>query len=194
MWNEKYQKTEFQYGTKPNDYIKQQLDGLPVGRILVPAAGEGRDAVYAAQLGWEVYAFDSSERAHDKALKLASEHKVQIHFTCEDATKVQYPITSFDAIVLTYFHLPAELRKTFHQQCIKWLKPGGVIILEGFHKNQLGNTSGGPKDINWLFDTQTLQEDFNDIQFLELVEKQRILDEGPLHQGLAEVVQMCGRK
>ena len=194
MWNERYKNPEFQYGMKPNEYIKQQLDQFPLGRILVPAAGEGRDAVYAAKLGWEVYAFDSSEKAQEKALRFASIEKIQIHFSCEDATKIKYPIESFDVIALTYFHLPADIRKTFHQQCIKWLKPGGSIILEGFNKKQLGNTSGGPKDINWLFDDQILLDDFNDLQIIELTQKQRILNEGPLHQGLAEVIQFYGKK
>jgi SAM-dependent methyltransferase len=194
MWNERYNNPEFQYGVKPNDFIKQQLDQLPIGRILVPGAGEGRDAVYAAKLGWEVYAFDFSERAQEKAIKLAQTEKVQLYFTCEDATKVNYPLASFDAIVLTFFHLPPEIRISFHQKCIKWLKPGGKIILEGFNKNQLGKSSGGPKDINWLFDCTTLENDFKDLEIVQLIEKQRILDEGPLHQGLAEVVQMVGEK
>ncbi len=194
MWNERYNTTAFQYGEKPNDFIKEQFEKLPIGRVLVPAAGEGRDAVFAASLGWDVYAFDASDVAQLKALKLASANKVQVHYTCEDATKIKYLLESFDAIILTFFHLPPEIRFTFHQQCMKWLKPGGKIILEAFHKNQLGLPSGGPKDINWLFNRSIIEEDFGRLEIIQLTEKQRILDEGPLHQGLAEVVQFVGEK
>lgn len=194
MWNERYNTPAFQYGEKPNDFIKEQLDQLPIGRVLVPGAGEGRDAVYAAKLGHEVHAFDSSDVAQFKALKFASANKVQLHFSCEDASIINYPLESFDSILLTFFHLPPAIRFDFHQKCIKWLKPGGKIILEAFHKNQLGLTSGGPKDINWLYNREIIEEDFGGLEIIQLSEKQRILDEGPLHQGLAEVVQLVGRK
>ncbi len=54
IWNSRYNSKEYQYGIEPNDFLKDQLSQLPIGRLLVPAAGEGRDAVFAAQLVWEV--------------------------------------------------------------------------------------------------------------------------------------------
>lgn len=45
------------YGTEPNAFFKAQLDQLTPGRLLLPAEGEGRNAVYAAKKGWEVAAF-----------------------------------------------------------------------------------------------------------------------------------------
>jgi SAM-dependent methyltransferase len=193
-WNDRYEQETFQYGTEPNDYFKSQIDQLPVGRILIPAAGEGRDAVYAAKLGWEVYAFDSSERGRDKALQLAKKEKVSIYYICEDALKIKFPLESFDVIAFTYFHLPPESRNVFHQKSIKWLKNNGLIILEGFNQNQLGLSSGGPKNKDWLFDKMTLSDDFKELVILENAEKQRVLNEGPLHQGVAEVIQFKAQK
>jgi SAM-dependent methyltransferase len=194
IWNDRYKQEVFQYGTLPNDYFKAHIDPLPVGRILIPAAGEGRDAVYAAKLGWEVYAFDSSERGREKALQLAKKEKVSIYYICEDALKIKFPLESFDVIAFTYFHLPPESRNVFHQKSIKWLKNNGLIILEGFNQNQLGLSSGGPKNKDWLFDEWMLKEDFKDLSILEISEKQRILNEGPLHQGVAEVIQFKAQK
>ena len=71
MWNERYQQKEFQYGTNPNDFMASELAHLTPGRILFPGAGEGRDAVYAAKLGWETHAFDLSEQGQAKAIRLA---------------------------------------------------------------------------------------------------------------------------
>lgn len=190
IWNARYDSKEYQYGTEPNQFFKKELLKLPPGRILIPAAGEGRDAVFAAQLGWEVYAFDSSDTAQSKAIKLASEKSVNLHYDCIDAHQVRFPLESFDAIALVFFHLPPEERQAFHQRCVKWLKPGGQLILEGFHKKQLGFSSGGPKDLNMLFDQDELKLDFEGLNILSLKEKKKILDEGPLHQGNAIVVNL----
>jgi len=188
-WNERYQNSTYQYGINPNDFLSEQLQGLQPGRILVPAAGEGRDMVYAAKLGWEAYGFDLSEQGEAKAIKLARDQQVNIHFKCIDAFKINYPLESFDVIALSFFHLPPDMRKAFHQRCVTWLKPGGRIILEGFNKSQLGKTSGGPKQVDWLFNSQELAEDFKGLTVQINEEKDRLLDEGPLHQGIASVIQ-----
>ena len=188
-WNERYQNSTYQYGINPNEFLTEQLQGLQPGRILVPAAGEGRDMVYAAKLGWEAYGFDLSEQGEAKAIKLARDQQVNIHFKCMDAFKINYPLESFDMIALSFFHLPPDLRKAFHQRCVTWLKPGGRIVLEGFNKNQLGKTSGGPKQVDWLFNSQELAEDFKGLTVQINEEKDRLLDEGPLHQGIASVIQ-----
>jgi SAM-dependent methyltransferase len=188
-WNERYQNSTYQYGINPNDFLTEQLQGLQPGRILVPAAGEGRDMVYAAKLGWEAHGFDLSEQGEAKAIKLARDQQVNIHFKCTDAFKINYPLESFDVIALSFFHLPPDLRKAFHQRCVTWLKPGGRIILEGFNKSQLGKTSGGPKQVDWLFSSQELAEDFKGLTVQINEEKDRLLDEGPLHQGIASVIQ-----
>lgn len=188
-WDARYQSTEYQYGINPNDFFAEQITNIPLGRILIPAAGEGRDAIYAAKLGWEVYAFDLSEQGEAKALKLAREQHVQLHYMCADALKIQFPFESFDVIMSTYFHTPPEIRPLVHAKFIKWLKPEGIFLLEGFNKRQLGYTSGGPKDANWLFDTHFLALDFKSLDIQLNQEIMRTLDEGPLHQGKAGVIQ-----
>jgi 2-polyprenyl-3-methyl-5-hydroxy-6-metoxy-1,4-benzoquinol methylase len=194
MWNERYQQDIYQYGISPNDFMAEQIQQIPAGRILFPGAGEGRDAVFAAKLGWEVHAFDLSEQGQSKALKLASQEKTRIHFKVADASLVKFPLASFEVIALTYFHLPIETRLLFYANCISWLKPGGKILVEGFSKKQLGLNSGGPKNIDWLFSSKELETEFPGVKIILNEEKQRILDEGPLHQGLAEVVQFIAQK
>jgi len=73
FWNARYAAAEYAYGTEPNAFFKAQLDQLTPGRLLLPAEGEGRNAVYAAKKGWEVVAFDQSDAGQKKALKLAKE-------------------------------------------------------------------------------------------------------------------------
>lgn len=194
MWNQRYQQDIYQYGINPNEFMAEQIQKMPAGRILFPGAGEGRDAVFAAKLGWEVHAFDLSEQGQAKALKLASQEKTRIHFNVADASTIRFPLDSFDVIALTYFHLPLEIRLPFYTKCVSWLKPGGKILLEGFSKKQLGLSSGGPKNIDWLFTAKELETEFPSLKILLKEEKQRILDEGPLHQGLAEVIQFIAQK
>lgn len=194
MWNERYQQDIYQYGINPNDFMAEQIQQLPAGRILFPGAGEGRDAVFSAKLGWEVHAFDLSEQGQAKALKLASQEKTRIHFKVADASIIKFPLASFEVIALTYFHLPIEIRLPFYANCVSWLKPRGKILIEGFSKKQLGLSSGGPKNTDWLFSAKELEAEFPGLTILLNEEKQRFLDEGPLHQGLAEVVQFIAQK
>ena len=193
-WNNRYDSKEYQYGLEPNDFFKKQIQLLSVGRLLVPAAGEGRDAVFAAQFGWETHAFDSSDSAQGKANNLAGERSVNLHYECIDAASASYPLESFDAIALIYFHQMPEERRKFHQQCIKWLKPGGYILLEGFDKKQLGLTSGGPNNLDMLFDKEELRWDFEGLRIESLEQRECILDEGPLHQGKAFVIDLVATK
>ena len=159
-WNERYSNPEFIYGKQPNDYFKSIIDSLPVGRVLIPAAGEGRDAIYAAKLGWEVYAFDASSKAQEKALKWAQEEHLNLHYFNEDAMNVRLPLESFDLIALIFFHLPVSIRKAFHEKSVKWLKKGGILALEGFTPEQLPLSSGGPKDLSMLFTKEIIKDDF----------------------------------
>ena len=81
MWNKRYAQKEYFYGKQPNEFFRKQLLKFPPGRILLPAEGEGRNAVFAALSGWDVVAFDTSTEAKKKAEKLAKENKVQISYS-----------------------------------------------------------------------------------------------------------------
>src|SRR3954471_19317438 len=106
-WNERYRKNEFAYGEAPNNYLKEQLEKLNVGAILFPAEGEGRNAVYAARLGWKVSAFDISIEGKNKALRLAQANNVIIDYQVGDLQTLNYKPAQFDAIALIYAHFPA---------------------------------------------------------------------------------------
>ena len=72
MWDKRYNSPEYVYGKEPNEFFAAELKKLKPGLILLPAEGEGRNAVFAAEQGWKVHAFDSSQVAEDKALSLAA--------------------------------------------------------------------------------------------------------------------------
>ena len=84
FWNSRYSEKEFAYGTDPNEFFKEQIDKIIPGRAIFLGEGEGRNAVYAAKLGWQVDAVDFSSSAKDKALKLAKENNVKINYVVSD--------------------------------------------------------------------------------------------------------------
>ncbi|MEN9738974.1 MAG: hypothetical protein RLZZ318_1008 [Bacteroidota bacterium] len=194
FWNERYQTSDYAYGTAPNDFVKAQLNQLPKGKLLFCCEGEGRNAVYAASLGHEVYAFDQSREGQTKALHLAKAFNTQIHFDVADASLINYPDQSYDAIFLIYAHLPAEVRTILHHKTITWLKPNGSIILEAFQPNQLGKASGGPKQIEMLYSSEQLNQDFKGIKTLHNQYHKTTLNEGSFHIGEADIIRFIGKK
>ncbi len=194
FWNQRYEEPGFAYGTQPNLFFKTQLDLLTPGTLLMPAEGEGRNAVYAATKGWTVTAFDSSSSGQRKAHQLAQENTVTLHYLLEDAREVSFPEASFDAIGLIFVHLPPNFRSDFHQKVVSWLKPGGYLILEGFSKDQLQHPSGGPKDPAMLFSEAMLREDFQLLQDIHIESITTTLEEGQYHVGSAAVVRLTGTR
>jgi SAM-dependent methyltransferase len=194
-WDARYARQEFIYGTKPNQFIEQQLVNLSQkGSILFPAEGEGRNACYAASLGWKVFAFDQSSEARKKALMLAQNQNTEIMYDVQDFENWIPMANQFDCVALIFVHLPENLRKATHQHVIRALKPGGTLLLEAFTINQLSRTSGGPKTEALLYTKEILASDFKDLNISLLQETQTQLDEGPLHQGIADVVRVIATK
>lgn len=196
IWNERFAAEEFAYGTAPNDFFAQSLRLLNPENLLLAAEGEGRNAVYAAKDGWHVTAFDLSEEGRKKAAKLARENHVSIMYELCGFTDFVAPRNFFSCLGLIYAHMPSELRRKAHQHLAQFVKPGGTVILEAFSKRQLmeGLSSGGPKDLDWLYSIEELKLDFDGFQEVEISEETIHLNEGPYHQGTAIVVRMVAKK
>lgn len=194
FWDQRYSEERFAYGVHPNLFFKEQIDARPPGKLLLPCEGEGRNAVYAASIGWDVHAFDQSTAGRDKCDALAAQHGVGVRYDIADATEIDLPQGEFDAIALIFAHFPIEIRESVHRKCIGALKPGGMLWLEAFNPKQIGNDSGGPKNPGMLYSHEMLLRDFNGIDILSEQETETVLDEGPYHQGKANVIQLIGRK
>jgi len=194
FWNARYSEDEYVYGVAPNQFFADQIEKFSKGKVLLPAEGQGRNAVFAANLGWEVFAFDFSPKAREKALVLAEAEKVEIHYDLMDYDNLHLPEGEYDLAALIYAHMSPEQRPRVHREVVKALKPGGRLILEGFHKNQLGKDSGGPKSLDMLFNEKELEEDFAGMEIIILEAKEVELDEGPYHRGIASVIRLVARK
>lgn len=192
FWDNRYSDKQFVYGTQPNAYIKKNLDKLKPGKILFPAEGEGRNAVYAAKSRWEVTAFDSSEVGKSKALDLAEQNQVSLDYIISGAESY-ISKEKFDVLALCYAHFSFETRTEIHKQLVSYLKPGGIIIFEAFSKEQLEFSSGGPKDEKMLFSLEDIKSEFPNVEFKELKTEVIELSEGEHHKGKASVVRFVGK-
>ncbi|NQU32345.1 MAG: class I SAM-dependent methyltransferase [Bacteroidetes bacterium] len=194
FWNTRYSNKEYAYGKLPNKFFKNELLKLDAGRILMPGEGEGRNAVFAAEMGWEVDAFDYSEEALKKATQLANLRNVEINYTVSNFDDYKFSLNKYDCIALIFVHVPKEKRKLLHQKMTNLLVPGGIIILEGFSKNQISRGSGGPKDIEMLFSKEELLSDFYDLSKMKIQTIETKLDEGESHKGQASVIRLTAIK
>lgn len=193
FWNQKFGETPELYGELPNEYFKEKLAILKAGKILLPGEGEGRNAVFAAEHGWEVIALDQSEVAKENALKFASKKNVMIDYKVMDIQDFEC-CSEFDAIALIYFHLPPNIIKKVHLQLSNCLKKGGTLIIEGFGKMQLEYASGGPKNIEMLYDLNHLKATLPDFEWYEEFDGLLNLAEGKGHAGEAHVIRILGIK
>lgn len=198
-WDARYSGEEFAYGEQPNIYLKEQLEKLKTGKILFAAEGEGRNAVFAAKLGWQVSAFDISSEGKNKAIRLASKNNVSIDYQVGELQNLTFNTDQFNVIALIYAHFPANIKSSIHQMLDKYLCRDGIIIFEAFSKNHLdyfakNEKIGGPRDIESLFSIEEIKSDFPNYEVIELVETEIELSEGKFHNGIGSVIRFVGRK
>lgn len=194
FWNERYTESEFAYGKEPNQFLKEHIHLFPKGKVLFVAEGEGRNAVFAAKNGLQVYAFDYSDSGQKKAMVLASENNVVIDYEVSDVLQLSYEKNSFDAIVFIFAHFPSDIRKKAHEELLSLVKPNGKIVFEAFSKEQLKYTSGGPKESAMLFSEDEVRKEFVNVTFDFLKTQLVMLNEGPYHQGEGKVIRFIGTK
>ena len=199
IWNERYSGSDYVYGENPNAYLKEQLATLSVGDILFVGEGEGRNAVYAASIGWNASAYDISSEGKKKALQLASKHNVNIDYHVGDLQDLNYEREQFDVIAFIYTHFPGETRSMIHKVLSLYLRPGGTVIMEAFSKKQIKNQiksdgGGGPKNIDMLYSLEDIRSDFENFKIKELIETEIYLTEGDFHNGIGSVIRFVGQK
>ena len=150
-WDERYRAKEFIWGVEPNRWVAQELADLPPGRALDLACGEGRNAIWLAQRGWQVTALDFSEVGLDKARALADHAGVTtIDWRCADATTYHHD-GEVDLVLISYLHLPAAERRVVVRNAAAALAIGGTLLMIGHESANITQGAGGPQDPAVLF-------------------------------------------
>ncbi|WP_420459785.1 SAM-dependent methyltransferase [Neolewinella sp.] len=200
FWNDRYAAPDYAYGTAPNAFFAEQLRlRQPAGRILLPADGEGRNSVYAAEQGLEVHAFDLSAEGQRKAMQLANQRQVAIDYKVGEFLHFGYHEGTFDVLALIYAHFPAKLKEDYNRRLATYLRTGGLLIFEAFGQHHLSYRQddpkvGGPGVAEMLFSTEELRRTFPHFEVYHLAEEAVALSEGNYHQGTGSVVRFVGRK
>lgn len=194
LWNQRYNSKDYAYGIKPNDFLVEFAYNIPPGNVLCLAEGEGRNATYMASRGHKVLAVDSSSVGLKKAQSLAKHKSVSINIVESDLTLFDIKSESWDIIISIFCHLPKDISKQLHKKVITGLKPGGIFLLEAYTPLQLEFNTGGPKDIDLLYDLKSLKNELAGLDFTHAVETVREIYEGRLHVGKGSVVQIVAQK
>jgi ubiquinone/menaquinone biosynthesis C-methylase UbiE len=195
-WESRFAKPEYEFGKAPNDFLVRCKPLLPKsGKALAVADGEGRNGVWLAEQGLEVTSTDFSPAAQKKARALAKERGVTVSFIEADVHAWPYPDAAFDVVVeiFTQFSTP-DLRPSKWAGMRRALKPGGLLIIEGYSPKQLQYGTGGPKQIEQLYTRAMLEQAFGDFRDLKIVEEEREMSEGAGHAGMSAVINLTGRK
>jgi SAM-dependent methyltransferase len=194
-WNARFGAAEYIFGTAPNAFLASQKSRLKRGqRALCIADGEGRNSVWLAEQGLEVVAFDFSPVAVEKARRLAKRRGVEVRYEVASVREWRWPESDFDVVVAIFvqFADPATRRFMF-EHMIGALRPGGLVLGEGYTPAQLKYATGGPKEVDQLYTEDMLREALGALEILELRAYEAELNEGTRHTGTALLVTQASR-
>lgn len=168
----------YYYGNEPHPYIKRVVDSLPAGRLLLAGETAGHHAAYAAEAGWEVHAVGFRPEDEQMTKKLASDKGVKVSFSLYRPGASLCEGLAFEAVILLFVHLPADVRQTFHQDLVRCLKPdGGNLYLLAYSEQQPANTTAKVPQIR--YNEADLVNDFRHLQIdLLQEEEEKLPDSG----------------
>ena len=193
MWDARYADEAFFYGVAPNDFLAEHAARIE-GPVLALAEGEGRNAVFLAERALDVVGVDISPVGLAKAQRLAAARGVRIDTVVAGLADYLPQPGRYGAVVSIFAHLPPAVRAALYPRVVAALKPGGLLLLEGYAQAQLERDTGGPRDIAMLLTTDAVRAEFAGLEPVLLRQVEREVREGSGHTGMASVVQFIGRK
>lgn len=196
QWNARYAGEGFLFGEEPNAFLKRQAELLRPGtKALAVADGEGRNGVWLAQQGLEVVSTDISEVAQAKAARLAQSRGVSLDLRLADAASWEWPPAAFDlvAAIFIQFANPADRERIF-AGIRRTLRPGGLILLEGYRPEQVAYGTGGPPHVENLYTARMLRDAFAGFEIISLAEYDAEVEEGSAHSGMSALIDLVARK
>jgi SAM-dependent methyltransferase len=196
MWDAHYGDESYIFGTAPNVFLASQQHLLKPGlQALAVADGEGRNGVWLAQQGLDVLSVDISPVGLAKARKLAAEKNVSIRFQEADLRTWHWGVEQFDLIVAIFIQFASPVERTQIFAGMKQaLRPGGLLILQGYTPKQVEYKTGGPPQAENMYTEAMLRETFGDFDILHMREHEDFITEGTKHHGMSALIDMVARK
>jgi cyclopropane fatty-acyl-phospholipid synthase-like methyltransferase len=195
-WEARFAGPEYHFGTEPNAFLKSKADLLKPGqKALSIADGEGRNGVFLAEQGLDVLAMDFSPTALAKSQALARQRGVTIRTEQADLDTWRWPAGAIDVVVAIFFQFCAPpLRTRVFDSIKRALKPGGLLLMEGYTPKQRQYKTGGPSEVENLYTRKLLEQSFADFSSVEIREYDSEIHEGPGHGGMSALIDLVGRK
>jgi 2-polyprenyl-3-methyl-5-hydroxy-6-metoxy-1,4-benzoquinol methylase len=197
FWNKRFDTPDYIFGKAPNEYLQAQATlHLKKGdAVLCVADGEGRNSVWLAKQGMQVDAFDLSEVALKKAVALAIEEAVRVQFSLASSDTWDWQPNQYDAVVGIFIQFADPvMRVRLFAQMISTLRPGGVLILQGYTPKQLVFKTGGPSILEHLYTEDMIRDLISDLEIIDLCVYEKMLSEGPKHAGISALLGLVARK
>lgn len=196
-WEARYAAAgDYIFGTEPNAFLAAHAGLIePGAKVLSVGDGEGRNSVFLAGRGADVHAIEVSPTAISRARKLAAQRGVTVRFEQADLLRWTWPEAAYDAVVAIFvqFVTPAE-RPDFFARLVRALRPGGVLLLEGYRPEQIPNKTGGPSDPAHCYTEEMLRDAFRDAGIEHLASYDAVLDEGGGHSGMSALIDLVARR
>ncbi len=195
-WNERFSQPGYLFGLEPNAFLVKQSERLrPRSRVLCVADGEGRNSTWLAAQGHEVSAFDLSPVAVHKARALAAERGLSIDYHVAGTDTWDWAAEQYDAVAAIFIQFaPPAQRPALFAGMWRTLKPGGLLLIQGYAPKQLEYGTGGPGRLDHLYTADLLRELLPQAQWLELAEHEAVLAEGSGHRGRSALIDAVARK
>lgn len=196
QWNERFATDDYVFGKTPNAFLTAQAHRLPAqARVLAVADGEGRNGVWLAQQGHRVTGVDIAEEGQAKAARLAAECGVEVELVLADLATWDWPEAAFDAVVAIFIQFadPA-LREQIFAGMRKAVRPGGLILLQGYRPEQIAYGTGGPRVAENLYTQAMLREAFAGWPIEHLASHDSEIEEGAGHKGMSALIDLVVRR
>jgi SAM-dependent methyltransferase len=171
-WDRRYAETDLLWSPEPNRFLVAEVRDLPPGRALDLACGEGRNALWLAELGWRVTGVDFSPVAIEKARARALQAKAEVDLVCADLLDYQPERAAFDLVLVLYLQVPPDDRRVVLERAVAALAPGGTLLLVGHDLRNLSDGVGGPSDASVLY---TPADIVAELPGLEIEKAERVL-------------------
>lgn len=160
-WDERYRGRELVWSAGPNRFLVEQVGELTPGTALDVAAGEGRNAIWLAEQGWEVTAVDFSDVGIDKGRRVADAREVEVQWLVQDVTEWQPPSLASDLVIVFYLQLPADDRRAAYRRAAAAVAPGGTLLIVGHDRDNLERGVGGPSSPEVLLTADEVTADLD---------------------------------
>lgn len=196
FWNARYATEDYIFGTAPNVFLASQAALIRPGmRALAVADGEGRNGVWLAEQGASVHAIDVSPAALAKAKRLATQRGVALETEQADLLDWTWPEAAYDLVAAIFIQFaPPPERDRIIAGMRRTLRPGGVLILQGYTPKQIEFGTGGPPNAANMYTPELLREWFGDWEIMHLAEHESLISEGSHHHGMSALIDLVARK